>query len=194
MEKNYSVDAEVNSCIEKASRAFSSLSRVLWNQKRILRLLKAVILSVLMYGLESVVLLSHHVQRLQAFDNKCLRIILGISQWKERRNTSIRAQAQQERVDTTLMQRRLCFLGHLTQMVDHRVPKQLLLCTYARGSRPLGGPCLTWKHHSRRPSSPQNRGQLAPEGTRLRCIAARSEGCCTDHQQQRQDPREGYQG
>ena len=57
MEKNCSVDAEVNSCIEKASRAFSSLSRVLWYQKRIhtstkLCLLKAVILPVLMYGLE----------------------------------------------------------------------------------------------------------------------------------------------
>ena len=48
VEKNCSVDAEVDSCIKKASRAFSSLSRVLWYQKRIcastkIRLLNAVI-------------------------------------------------------------------------------------------------------------------------------------------------------
>ena len=66
MEKNCSIDAEVNCCIKNASKAFSSLSRVLWYQKRIrtstkLHLLKAAILPVLMYGLESAVLLSHHV-------------------------------------------------------------------------------------------------------------------------------------
>ena len=66
VEKNCSIDAEVNFHIEKASRAFSSLSRVLWYKKRIrtstkLCLLKVVILPVLKYGLESAVLLSHHV-------------------------------------------------------------------------------------------------------------------------------------
>ena len=119
VEKNCSVDAEVNSHIEKASRVFNLLSRILWYQKMIrtttkLHLLKAVILPVLMYGLESAALLSHHVRCLQAFNSRCLRIILGISLWKERRNTSIRAQAQQECIDTTLMRLRLHFLGHIT--------------------------------------------------------------------------------
>ena len=134
VEKNCSIDAEVNSRIEKALRAFSSLSRVLWYHKRIrtstkLYLLKAVILPVLTYGLESAVLLSHQVQCLQAFNNRYLCIILGISLQKERRNTSIRAQMQQEGIDNTLMRRRLCFLGHLARMDDHHLPKQLLLCT-----------------------------------------------------------------
>ena len=147
MEKNWSIDAEVNSHIEKASRAFSSLSRVLLYQKRMhtstkLCLLKAVILPVLMYRLESAALLSHHARCLQAFNNRCLRIILGISLWKERRNTPIRAQVRRECIDTTLMQHRLRFLGHLARMDDHRVPTQLLLCTPAHGSRSLGGPCL----------------------------------------------------
>ena len=57
VEKNCRVDTKVNSRIEKASRAFNSLSRVLRYQNRIctstkLRLLKAVILPVLMYRLE----------------------------------------------------------------------------------------------------------------------------------------------
>ena len=42
------------------------------------------------------------------------------------------------------MRHQLCFLGHLARMDDHRVSKQLLLCTHAHGSRPLGGPCLKW--------------------------------------------------
>ena len=89
-------------------------------------------------------LLSHHIQHLQTLNNGCLCIILGISLRNERRNTSIRAQAQQECIDTTLMQRQLCFLGHLARMDDHHMPKQLLLCFPARGSRPLGGPSLRW--------------------------------------------------
>ena len=125
------------------------LSRVLWYQKTIctsikLRLLKAVILLVLMYGFKSAALLSHHIRCLQAFNNRCLRVILGISLWKERRNTSLRAQAQQEHIDSILMRRRLHFQGHLARMDDHHVPKQLLLCTPAHDSRPLGGPCLRW--------------------------------------------------
>ena len=92
----------------------------------------------------SAALHSHYVRRIQAFNNRCLCINLGISLWKERRNTSIRAQVQQEHIDTTLMRCRLYFLCHLAGIDDHGVPKQLLLCTPAHGSRPLGEPCLRW--------------------------------------------------
>ena len=54
--EDYSLNAEVEAHISKASRAFNSLSRVLWYQRRgkrqtKIRLFNSVIVSVLMYGL-----------------------------------------------------------------------------------------------------------------------------------------------
>ena len=92
--------AEVESCIAKASQAFRSLSRLLWYQKRIktttkLRILNSVTVPTLLYGLESVVLLEPHIHRLQSFIIRCLRIILRVSIWDKKCNTSIRKMAQQ---------------------------------------------------------------------------------------------------
>ena len=66
-------------------------------------LLKSVILPLLLYGLESAALLSHYLRRLQACNNSCLHIILGISLWEKKRNTYIREQAHLECIETTLM-------------------------------------------------------------------------------------------
>ena len=109
-----------------------------------LHLLKSVILPVLLYGLESAALLSHYLRHLQAFDNIGHCITLGISMWKKRRNTYIGEQVRVERIETTLMIHRLCFLGHIAHM-DDCIPKQLLVCAHARGLRALGGQCQRWK-------------------------------------------------
>ena len=122
--------AEVESRIAKASQAFRSLSRLLWYQKRIktttkLRIFNSVIVPTLqlLYGLESVVLLEPHIHRLQSFIMHCLRIILRVSIWDKKRNTSIRKMAQQQRVSSIVSQRRLRLLGHIVRMDDHRLPK-----------------------------------------------------------------------
>ena len=84
------------------------------------------------------------------------------------------AQAQQEQIDIILMRHRLHFLGHLTRMDDHRMPKQLLLCTPARGSRPLGVPCLRRndiiRANLRHPNAEDNWHQKAQD-----CVAWRLE-------------------
>ena len=100
-----SLDKEVESRIAKASRAFGSLSRILWYQRKIkrhtkLRLFRAVILPSLLYGCESCAHLAHHVSRLQSFVMRCLRIILGVSLWKKLRNTAIRERAGMPRIST----------------------------------------------------------------------------------------------
>ena len=140
---------EVDSRICKASKAFQSLSRILWYQRKIksctkLRILNAVILPTLLYGLESMVLHEPQIHRLQSFVMRCLRIILGVSVRDMKRNTTIRKMAKQQRLSSVLMQRRLRLLGHLSRMDDNRLPKQLLVCAPVGGSRAVGGQKYRW--------------------------------------------------
>ena len=92
-------DLEVDSRICKASKAFQSLSCILWYQRKIkpctkLCILNAVILPTLLYGLESTVLHKQQIQRLQSFVMHCLRIILGVSVRDMKRNTTLRKDGQ----------------------------------------------------------------------------------------------------
>ena len=98
-----------------------------------------VILSTLLYGLESSVLLEPFVRRLEFFVVRCLRIILGISVRQKKRHTTIRKMAKQQRISSLLTQRRLRFLGHLSRMSEDRLPKQLLVSAPVGGKRTAGG-------------------------------------------------------
>ena len=75
---------------------------------------------------------------------QCLRIILGISMWDIKRNTTIRKLARMPRMSTILSQRRLRLLGHLACIDDHCLPKKLLVSAPAGGSRAVGGQTLRW--------------------------------------------------
>ena len=106
------VDAEVESRINRTSQVFRSISRLVWYQPKIkvltkLKLFKAVILPTLLYGSETWNLLQHNIQRLQVFVNRCLRIITGTSLWEKMRNTQLRNKANIDRVDVMIQKRRL---------------------------------------------------------------------------------------
>ena len=92
------LDEEVDSRISKASKVFTSLSRLLWYQRKIklknkLRMTKAVILPTLLYGSEAWAVTAPQHKRLQSFVMRCLRIILRVSVRDKVRNTEIRAKA-----------------------------------------------------------------------------------------------------
>ena len=101
------LDKEIDLRISKASRSFTSLSRVLWYQRRIKRknklcIFKAVILPTLLYGSETWAVIGHHLHRLQGFVMCCLRIILGVSMHEKMRNTEIRKLASMETVESMI--------------------------------------------------------------------------------------------
>ena len=113
------MDTEINSRICKALSAFQSLSHILWHQHKIqtrtkVRVLNSVILSTLLYGLESSVLLEPFVRCFESFVVRCLWIILGISVKQKKRHTTICKMAKQQRISSLLTQRCLRFLGHLS--------------------------------------------------------------------------------
>ena len=79
-----SVDAEVESRINRAAQVFRTLSRLVWYQSKKnvdtkVKLFKSTIIPTLLYGSDTWNLLQHHIQRLHVFANKCSRIITGTS-------------------------------------------------------------------------------------------------------------------
>ena len=67
-------------------KPFGSLSHILWYQKKIrnqtkLRIFSSVIIPTLLYCKECAVLLQPHINHLQSYIMRCLRIILGTSVW-----------------------------------------------------------------------------------------------------------------
>ena len=143
------MDVEINSRICKASSAFQSLSWILWYQRKIktntkVRILNSVIFPTLLYGLESTVLLEPHVRRLESFMIRCLQVILGISVREQKRHTTIRKMAKQQRISSILVQCRLRFLAHLSRISNGRLPKQLLVSAPIGGKHPAGRQKRRW--------------------------------------------------
>ena len=68
----------------------------------------------------------------------CLRVILGVSRWDQKRNTELRVMAGIKRVEVFVMRRRLRWLGHLEWMNYSRLPKCLLMCHPQVGKRLVG--------------------------------------------------------
>ena len=139
-----SVDAEVKSRINKAAHVFRTLSRLVWYQFKInahtkLKLLKSTIIPTLLYGSETWNLRQHHIQGLQLFTNKCLRITTGTSSWEKIKNTELRDKANIERIDVMIQKRRLQWLGHLERMPADRLLKKLLTSKITDGRRQQGG-------------------------------------------------------
>ena len=146
---DFNLDKEISSSINKASRTFNSLCRVLWYRRRIktrtkMRLFKAVVLPTLLYGSETWVPIAVHVKRLQGFIMKCAWVILGVTRWNEKRNTDLRAKAGLKRVEVMMMKRKLRWLGHAARMKKDRIPKCLLVCKPAVGKCSVGDQKQRW--------------------------------------------------
>ena len=144
-----SVDAEVESRINRAAQVFRPLSRLVWYQSKInvhtkVKLFKSTILPTLLYGSETWNLLQHHIQRLQVFTNRCLRIITGTSLWEKMKNTQHRSKANIGRIDVMIQKRRLQWLGHLERMPADRLPKKLLTSKITDGRRQQDGRKQRW--------------------------------------------------
>ena len=105
---------------------------------------KSTILPTLLYGIETWNLLQHHIQRLQVFTNRCLRIITGTSLWEKMKNTQLRGKANIERLDVMIQKRRLQWLGHLERTSADRLPKKLLTSKIMDGKRQQGGQKQKW--------------------------------------------------
>ena len=109
-----------------------------------LSIFNSVVLSTLLYGLETAVFLEPQINCLQSFVIRCLCSILEVSLRDGQRDTSIKKTAHIQRVFSMLTDSRLRLLGHIMRMPEDRLPRQLLVCAPAHGRRSAGGQKLRW--------------------------------------------------
>ena len=122
--------------IARASRAFGALCKPVFKYGGLSlatnrMVYRAVVLGVLLYGAEAWVNKSAATQKLESFNNKCLRRILGITRAQQRTSnlTSIQVRRRfgaEEALEDVVAAKRLRWVGHVARMDDTRLPKKLL--------------------------------------------------------------------
>ena len=131
-EKKVASAAEIHSRIGQAATAFASLKWCLWKRTNIttktkVRLFRTLILPILLYGSETWTLLKPDLNKLEVFQMRCLRQILGVSLRDRITNERIRAMCQQQpAIEEQVQQRRLRWFGHVCRMGTNRLPHRLL--------------------------------------------------------------------
>ncbi|KAF7219811.1 transcript variant X3, partial [Nothobranchius furzeri] len=84
-------------------------------------------------------------QRLNAFQQRCLRRILHISYLDHITNEAIHHQTRTRQLAEVVAERRFRFGGHVLRMAQTRIPKVAMLWTPGRGKRKQGRPKITWR-------------------------------------------------
>ena len=152
---NGSLDAELGKRICKAATTMTKLSsRVRENKKLTTQtktaVYRACVLSTLLYGSESWTTYAGQEKRLHTFHMRCLRRILSIHWTDKVTNNILLERAGVPTIFTLLRQCRLRWLGHVRQMSDGRIPKDLLYGKLDHGLRPVGRPKLRFKDTCKR--------------------------------------------
>ena len=131
-EKRIASTNEVHSRIGQATAAFASLKWCIWKKGNIstktkIRLYRTLILPILLYGSETWTLLKTDINKLEAFQMRCLRQILGVSIRDHYQNEIIRMRCDQQRtIEEQIQKQRQQWFGHICRMSTHRLPYRLL--------------------------------------------------------------------
>jgi len=120
-----------------------------WTSKDIskatkLQVYETMILSTLLYNLETWTLKTTQQNRLKVFEMSCLRKIEGVTRRDHIRNEDIFDRLKLSRdIHSRIQQRRLRYFGHVSRMGQDRYPK-LALEGYVHGQRGRGRPKKRW--------------------------------------------------
>jgi len=115
--------------------AMQNLDNQIWKSRTSLhtklKLYNTCILPIFLYGSECWAVTKNDMHKIDALDQWCLRMLLGIN-W-------------QPHLSAIVQSRRLSLFGHIARMPDETDAKQILTATPAGNwRRPLGRPRITW--------------------------------------------------
>ncbi|KAK3759533.1 hypothetical protein RRG08_045818 [Elysia crispata] len=148
VDKKGGTDADVRVRIGKARAAFKQLKNV-WKASKLtkntkLRLFNTTVKPVLLYGAETWRTTLSTMNRLQAFINGCLRIILKIK-WPEKiSNQELWQQTRQMPVEQEILRRRWGWVGHTLRKPGCSTTRRALTWN-PQGKRKRGRPRNTWR-------------------------------------------------
>ncbi|BHF80935.1 hypothetical protein SprV_0702406400 [Sparganum proliferum] len=142
---------DIVSRIDAARWVFSSLRKCLWNRRDLsiatkIRVYRASVRSVLLYGCECWALRVEDERKLEVFDHHCLRIILRVKFTDFVSNETVRARCDNiARITQAIQERRLRWFGHVLR----RPPQELSVTALDPAPLPhwrrrRGGQFKTW--------------------------------------------------
>ena len=141
---------DVKRRIRLAASAFGRLKGAIWSNQNINRQLKvriyqSLILPIAIYGSESWALKKSDYQKLEAFEMRCLRTILGVSLMDKIKNIDIRHRLNIQLCITQIIaKRRLKWFGHVIRMPHERLPRQAYSNDFNVPRKP-GRPPARWR-------------------------------------------------
>ncbi|KAI8486243.1 hypothetical protein Bbelb_359590 [Branchiostoma belcheri] len=134
-----------------AAAAMQALWRPLWKHRHIslgtkLRVYNAAVVSILLYGAETWPLSNTLAARLDGFDSRCLRRILGVRWFDHLPGTELRQRTQQPPASRVAAMRRVRWYGHVLRLPpDHPTRAILNFSPQSAGwKRPRGAPRTRW--------------------------------------------------
>jgi len=145
-----SLDEEINSRIGKSAATFGKLTQRAWENKYLkestkIKIYEACVLSTLLYGAETWTTYKGQERKLNQFHLRCLRKILKIK-WQDKvPNAEVLKRSKSTTIMSSLLKKRLRWLGHVHRMDNSRIPKRLLYSELSSGARPRGRPLLRFK-------------------------------------------------
>ena len=128
--KKGGTDEDIQARIGKARQAFTML-RPIWRSTALttrtkLRVFGSNVKAVLLYGAETLKLTKELKQKLQVFNNKCLRSILQIWWSRRIRNEELWRQTEQRPIEEEIKQRAWGWIGHTLRRPEGHVAKRTL--------------------------------------------------------------------
>ncbi|CAF1351176.1 unnamed protein product [Rotaria magnacalcarata] len=137
-------DKEIESRLTKSATAFNMLRNVIWYRKTIsieakLRIFRACVLPVLLYGSEVWSLTAVQENRISTFYMKCLRTILGLNMGDHVANITIMQLSGQPSIENLMRRNRLRWFGHANRMENENGPhlvKKIMFSYFPGEKRP----------------------------------------------------------
>uniref|UniRef100_K7EZV3 Reverse transcriptase domain-containing protein n=1 Tax=Pelodiscus sinensis TaxID=13735 RepID=K7EZV3_PELSI len=144
------IDQEVDNRLAKAISTFGRLYKRVRNNSNLkrdtkVRVYKAVVLTILLYGAESWVTYRRHLSLLEHFRQRCLRTILNIHWSDFVANTEVLELAEVTSIEAMVLKIQLRWAGHIARMENHRLPKIVLYGELSSGYRDIGAPRKRYK-------------------------------------------------
>ena len=148
LESHGKIRMDVEDRVAHASHAFGALCRPVFCNGSLSRKTKrrmvyrAAVLGVLLYGAKTWATKRVSTQKVEEFNNRCLRHIMNISRAEQRAGYISSAQMRRnfgmdEVLEDVVIARRLRWLGHVARMQEDRIPKRLFLAGYL-----IQDPCM----------------------------------------------------
>uniref|UniRef100_A0A803TLC0 C2H2-type domain-containing protein n=1 Tax=Anolis carolinensis TaxID=28377 RepID=A0A803TLC0_ANOCA len=135
------IDTEIQHRLSSASAAFFCMKQRVFDDQDIHRdtkvlVYKAIVLPTLLYACKTWTVYRYHTQLLELFHQRCLRKI----SWEDRQtDVSMLEKAKTTSIEAMLLRHQLRSPGHVVQMPDHCLSKQLLYFELKNGKRNVGG-------------------------------------------------------